>query len=268
MSSDIVDHGRCGVCGHVGDYLDEGRPLRENHRCRQCRATLRYRLQARTICAVFGSADCSLVDLAGRGVFDDKAIYEPGIIGPFRRVFARVSEYVTSGYWPDVAPGDDRDGVRCEDLERLTFSDESFDLVISSDIFEHVRRPYTAFAEIHRVLRAGGWHVFTVPLRWPPRPQDAPRVDTTTSEDVFLVEPRYHSSPTDPAGALVYTDFGMDLPENLRVIGFDTLTHHGYRQAMTFASRKPRNDDQPQASDASPDVVSAAATRRRGWRRR
>jgi hypothetical protein len=35
-----------------------------------------------------------------------------------------------------------------EDLEALTFPDESFDLVITQDVFEHVLRPAKAFAEI------------------------------------------------------------------------------------------------------------------------
>ena len=62
---------------------------------------------------------------------------------------------------------------------------------------------------------------------------------TCGPDDKFLVPPVYHGSPVDPQGSLVYTDFGMDLPENLRELGFETVTHHGYRNAITFVSRKP-----------------------------
>jgi hypothetical protein len=31
----------------------------------------------------------------------------------------------------------------------------------------------------------------------------------------------------------------MDLPEQLRELGFETFTHHGYKNAVTFVSRKP-----------------------------
>jgi SAM-dependent methyltransferase len=112
--------------------------------------------------------------------------------------------------------------------------------VITSDIFEHVRGPMPAFAEIFRVLRPGAYHIFTVPLRWPLPSITESRVDFSGSEDVFLAPPVYHGSPTDPNGSLVYTDFGMDLPEELRRIGFETVVHHGYEHAITFASRKPR----------------------------
>jgi SAM-dependent methyltransferase len=196
-------------------------------------------MQAYAIGMAHGCPDRPLAEVIGAGQLAGTAIYEPGIIGPFRRLFRRTPGYVNSAYWADVAPGDTRDGVRCEDLQQLTFADDSFDLVISSDIFEHVRRPLQGFAEVFRVLRPGGRHVFTVPMRWPLPPVSQPRVDTTTAEDVFVQAARYHSSPTDPRGALVYTDFGMDLPDQLREVGFETATHHGFRNAVTFASRKP-----------------------------
>ena len=72
--------------------------------------------------------------------------------------------YDASQYWPDVAPGATRDGVRCEDVTRLTFDDASLDLFITQDVFEHVLDAADGFAEIARVLRPGGLHVFTRPL--------------------------------------------------------------------------------------------------------
>jgi SAM-dependent methyltransferase len=235
----VVGAGRCGVCGHTGEYVRTEAPTRENHECQACRASLRYRLQASAITAAYGCPDLPLAKLLEQASFRDLVIYEPGIIGPFRSLLRGLPDYFSSYYWPDVPPGEDREGVRCEDLRSLTFSDDSLDLVISSDIFEHVRGPMPAFAEILRVLRPGGYHIFTVPLLWPLPGATQARVDYSGPEDKFLVPPEYHGSPLDPKGSLVYTDFGMDLPEELRELGFETVTHHGYRQAVTFVSRKP-----------------------------
>jgi SAM-dependent methyltransferase len=239
-ASRILDAGRCSVCGHTGEYARRDAPLREHHACSGCGASLRYRLQASAISTTYGRPDGTLTELVAEPSFGDIAIYEPGIVGPFRALLRELPGYVNSYYWPDVAPGEKRDGVRCEDVRDLTFSDDSFDLVITSDIFEHVRGPMPAFAEIFRVLRPGAYHIFTVPLRWPLPSTTESRVDFSGSEDVFLAPPVYHGSPTDPNGSLVYTDFGMDLPEELRRIGFETVVHHGYEHAITFASRKPR----------------------------
>lgn len=234
-----VGAGRCDLCGHVGEYVVTEVPTRENHECATCRASLRYRLQARAITASCGRPDVTLAELCAAPDFRQISIYEPGIIGPFRRLWRDLPGYVNSYYWPDVPPGEEHEGVRCEDLRDLTFDDESFDLVVSSDIFEHVRRPLEGFGQILRVLRPGGRHVFTVPLGWPLPATTEARVDSSGPEDVFLAPPVYHGSPVDPQGSLVYTDFGMDLPEQLRELGFETATAHGYRQAVTFVSRKP-----------------------------
>jgi SAM-dependent methyltransferase len=239
LSDDVLAGGTCGVCGNAGDYVRTDAPTRENYQCPACRASLRYRQQAGAIAATYGRPGVPLAELVRAGAFGDLAIYEPGIIGPLRELLRDLPGYVNSYYWPQVDRGGERDGVRCEDLRDLTFADESFDLVISSDIFEHVRGPMEAFAEIFRVLRPGGHHIFTVPLRWPFPSTTTSRVDYSGPEDRFLVPPEYHGCPTDPAGSLVYTDFGMDLPEELRALGFDTATYHGYRNAITFASRKP-----------------------------
>jgi len=213
--------------------------MREHHACRRCQASLRYRLQASAIAATYGQPDSTLAQLASEPSFRELAVYEPGIVGPFRAFLRDLPRYVNSYFWADVSPGQERDGVRCEDLRDMTFADDSFDLVISSDIFEHVRGPSSAFAEIYRVLRPGGHHIFTVPLRWPLPSTTESRVDYSGAEDVFLATPVYHGSPVDPKGSLVYTDFGMDLPEQLRELGFETVTHHGHTYAVTFASRKP-----------------------------
>ena len=107
------------------------------------------------------------------------------------------------------------------DLQALDLPSDSQDLIITSDVFEHIRRPFDAFQELHRVLRVGGRHVFTVPLFFPLKKRTTVRVDTSTEDDVFLEPPVYHSSG-DGSKSLVYNDFGEDMLERLAQIGFAT----------------------------------------------
>ncbi|NDJ76223.1 MAG: glycosyltransferase [Chloroflexi bacterium] len=44
----------------------------------------------------------------------------------------------------------------CGDGHRLPFANQTFDLVISNAVFEHLRDPFVAAIEIHRVLKPGG----------------------------------------------------------------------------------------------------------------
>ena len=51
----------------------------------------------------------------------------------------------------------------CGNLEALPFADNSFTLIASSWVFEHLERPERAFAEFARVLVPGGRLVFVTP---------------------------------------------------------------------------------------------------------
>ena len=63
----------------------------------------------------------------------------------------RTRSLATSEYFADVAPGESVDGVRCEDVQRLTYADGSFDLVTHTEVLEHVPDDALAFAQLYRV---------------------------------------------------------------------------------------------------------------------
>jgi SAM-dependent methyltransferase len=50
--------------------------------------------------------------------------------------------------------------------ELLPFDDESFDIVVWTQVFYYVEDPAAALAEIRRMLRLGGTVVITVPVVW------------------------------------------------------------------------------------------------------
>ena len=229
--------GICHVCGVRGRFTRDRMAIGASYPCTSCGSSLRYQGQARVLVRHLSRhAAASFVELCDEPEFQQLRIWEPGELGPFRAHLRRLPWYQTSSYWPDVTPGDQRDGVRCENLMALTYPSASFDLVITSDVFEHVRRPYIGFAEVHRVLRPGGAHVFTVPVRWPMRKETIVRVDTSGDEDLFLTEPTYHRHH------LVYNDFGEDMLDHLATIGFDTEVvrfdsqDKGASKLLTFCS--------------------------------
>lgn len=214
--------GSCRVCGAAGVFVRKHVSLRNGYRCTSCKASLRYQGQADALLRHYAANDAeSLAELVSEPGFAQLAIWEPGMIGPFRKYLQDLPDYVQSNYWPDVPPGDLCDGIRCEDVTAVTFPDDSFDLVITSDIFEHVRRPYVGFAELHRVLQPGGRHVFSIPVQEPMPSTTVERVDTSGDEDVYVLEPRYHYGPNNTLH-IVYNDFGRDLVERLSALGFDT----------------------------------------------
>jgi SAM-dependent methyltransferase len=110
-------------------------------------------------------------------------------------------------------------GVRHEDVEALSFPDESFDFVVSNDVLEHVDAPARGLAELARVLRAGGEAFITVPF-WLGRERSARRAARVSDQVRLLAEPEYHGNPLSAEGSLVYHDFGWDFVDDLREAGF------------------------------------------------
>jgi SAM-dependent methyltransferase len=84
---------------------------------------------------------------------------------PYRELFTHC-EYTTTDWTESVHPGAQRADVVAS-LDELPLADESFDVVVCTQVLEHVDDPPAVLDELHRVLRADGQLWLTVPLTWP-----------------------------------------------------------------------------------------------------
>jgi ubiquinone/menaquinone biosynthesis C-methylase UbiE len=95
-----------------------------------------------------------------------------------------------------------------------------FDLVVNSDTLEHVPDFDRALAEIRRVLKPGGLHIFTVPVIWD---RDS-RVRASTNHDklVHHLPPSHRGAPgPGAADLLVFHEFGQDIDARIEAAGFE-----------------------------------------------
>ncbi|MBC8094278.1 MAG: class I SAM-dependent methyltransferase [Akkermansiaceae bacterium] len=82
---------------------------------------------------------------------------------PYEKTFfAGASEYIGCDYLSDRS----RPDVICSALD-LTFPDNAFDTVVSTEVLEHVPDPQLAFREMFRVVKPGGYVIVSTPLYWP-----------------------------------------------------------------------------------------------------
>ena len=108
-----------------------------------------------------------------------------------------------------------------------TFEDRSFDLVITSDVFEHLPNVAPAVREIMRTLKPGGAHIFTVP--WFRSKKTLVRAVMKDGKVRHLEKPDYHGNRIDSSGSLVFTEWGMELPFLLQEWGKLPVTIHTIR---------------------------------------
>jgi len=158
-------------------------------------------------------------------------IYNTECNGPVHNVFKTYfknyvcSEFMTSS----TSPGHILNGVRHEDLQKLSFDDNSFDIVLSSEVFEHIPNPYKAHKEVFRVLKPGGKHVFTVPFVEDgyddatfAEINDYGKIQYHNDKKYGLIGPLYHGDPVHKNGILVYKIFSKNMFNKLCKIGYRT----------------------------------------------
>lgn len=239
--------GFCLVCGRPTVFSVRDANFRENCVCRRCRAFNRQRQVAAVICrgAGTGRRYRALVDLARK---DDIAIYNTESSRAVHDTLKAMRGYRASEYLgPDHRSGEVVNNVLHQDLEHLSFADASFDLVISGDVFEHVPHPYEGHAELYRVLKPGGRHVFTVPFHQAEFQDDIRAETDPAGQPKLLKDPIYHHDPVRPEGALVYTIFTLEMLVKLNRLGFRTNLYQLYQprygilgtNAIVFEAAKP-----------------------------
>lgn len=223
----------CPVCGNrttpLYDFPDL--PLRREHKVGELRETLQCRrcfasMRARSLAISFldeiyrrtSMRHASIAALAAAGLGDVRVLDTDNFSAMSRLLGDDVS-YVRCSYLPDRPWGSALSPNYFNiDLERIDFDDASFDVVLTSDVMEHVRDSDAAHSEIHRILRPGGTYIFTAPYS-DAEEKNITLVDTSSDVDIFLHPAQYHGDPLT-GGVLAYRIFGRELIGDLEELGF------------------------------------------------
>jgi SAM-dependent methyltransferase len=237
-------------------YHRSDRSVRESFTCIVCFSICRYRALAsgvlRAVEQLSGVQASALAELRCQegtsiSVLDTQIPFSlpphqgyeaPRYLGDTPWIRLQTTEFLADQPWGVSLES----GATNQTLEALTFDDATFDVVITSDVMEHVRLYDRAHAEIARVLKPGGIYIFTVPhgrgqyehtIRVQVHDADDP------SKDEHLLPPEYHGE-----GILSYRAFGRLIDDELAAVGIDvqyfmdTLPFEGLFDAEVFVGRK------------------------------
>lgn len=222
----------CPICSKNRRILVDSINLRESNYCFSCFGNSRYKamgsilkklIQTRIRYYNTGIIDKNLekiVNIKENKIplrkyvencnYMDFIIYEPDSRGTIHNSLKKFKGYIFSEYFPNCKKNILINGIQNEDLQDLSYRDSSIDILITQDVFEHIKNPRKAFNEIYRVLKPGGFHVFTTPIH------TIPETLIDENDNVLKFPIIYHGDHTNNQGAKVYTNFGKDIIEELK----------------------------------------------------
>jgi SAM-dependent methyltransferase len=186
----------CPVCGSVNDQFKKGGvgKGRVNAKCPACGSLERHRMLAMYLAnCVWPNLKAGKKDLLH--IAPEKFLIE--LLKPRPDV-----NYVSGDLTMSEAM------VRI-DLTAMQFWDAQFDLIICSHVLEHIQDDLKAMAEMHRILKSGGYLLVMVPL-----------YGDTTYEDPSITDPlerKHHFGQDDHV-----RKYGRDITERLERAGFRT----------------------------------------------
>lgn len=235
-----ANRGYCPICEKPVTFVRHGEWLRDEYRCQSCRSTPRFRATILTLQRLFPD-------------WRSLSIHESSPGSPSSEKLARECPgYSSSQYFPGIRPGSLHQGTMCQDLHALSFADGTFDMIVTQDVFEHIPDPSRGFAEVARVLKPGGAHVFTVPYYAGKQTFVRSRLKDDGAM-VHFAPQEFHSNPVDRNGSLVTTEWGDDLADFIfEASGMTTSIYHYHDPThgllgeflYIFVSRKRRLDGQ------------------------
>lgn len=162
----------------------------------------------------------------------DLHVLESSARGSYPPMLEDKFDYYNTEYDPaKITAGEDP--RHCADFQNLHYDSDKFDVVIASDVFEHVRHDEKGYREIFRVLKQGGSFILTVPYNHQ-QAETVKRVDTSGGEDVHILEPEYHGGG---GHTLTYRNYGRDLLSLLRGVGFSVAYVEGEIAAHAITSQ-------------------------------
>jgi SAM-dependent methyltransferase len=220
--------GFCQVCNKESFFLVDSRHsydnivrFRERMVCESCGLNNRQRFLIGQI-------------LKMKKIYENCKVFIYEQVTPFYKSFVKYipntvgSEYLDYKY----ESGTIINGIQHEDSSCLSFSDNSFDLILSLDVFEHVFDLGKSFSEAFRVLKPSGQLIFSIPFHMGMEITEK-RAELENGNIVFYKPPQYHSNPVSDKGSLVVYDIAWDCLEMLKNVGFiDAYMIAGYNRKM------------------------------------
>jgi SAM-dependent methyltransferase len=190
---------------------------REGTTCARCGSSIRARQLAATIVARMnarlGTHHRSLAALCASREAASLSVAEINSAGSLHQFLARLPGLRFSEY------GSEDPAVPSEDLMALSYADGAFDLVVTSEVLEHVPDYRRALREIKRVLRPDGLHIFTIPVVWDR--QTRLRASLVDGAVIDHLPPSYHGAPREGRrDFLVFHEFGADVVAAIEGEGF------------------------------------------------
>src|SRR5688500_1570697 len=176
-------------------------------RCLRCLSTPLHRAMGVLIQQLQLGPDAAVYELSSRGA----------LCRYLRRTFPRLT---VSELFDDVPAGAYKDGVQCQDVQRLTYATGAFDLVTSTEVFEHVPDDAVAFRGARRARRAVGRRRVAVPCG--PAARTRERAAVRGGAVVPLATPEYPGDRLRGRGrVLAFRTYGLDIADRLHAAGFD-----------------------------------------------
>ena len=219
----------CKCCGTIKKIKIKSENLREDCICKKCSSSTRKRHIAIIFLELLQKKfNLKINSLTTIPFTEGIKIYNLESYGALHTCLKHTKDYVCSEYFGSEDDfGKSHNGILNVDLMNTPFKDNSFDYIISSEVFEHIPHPYKAFKETYRILKKGGAHIFTIPY-YPFADKDETRaILNDKNEIVHLLEPEYHGDILRVAkGVLVFTIFSKEMHHKLEEIGFSVTLDH------------------------------------------
>jgi len=128
----------------------------------------------------------------------------------------------------DKKPGQNINNIRHEDAMNLSLDNNSTDIVVSNDVYEHVPFISKALDESFRVLKNSGTLLISIPFHIN-NTKTISRATLGGHKVEHILPPIYHSNPVaENEGSLVYYDYGWDFLDMLRKAGFSDAYMLGF----------------------------------------
>jgi SAM-dependent methyltransferase len=154
--------------------------------------------------------------------YPDTKLYITEQITPIYSYFAdKFPKTVGSEYLGESFPYGslNNKGVRNETLTALSFPEQSFDRLVSLDVFEHIPDYEQSFRECFRVLKAGARMMWSVPFI-PTSSTNLIRAKIEGGKITHIQPPEYHGDPLSENGVLCFQHFGWEMLDQVRNAGF------------------------------------------------